>query len=111
MNKLTIAVATSLLLFNAAVFADPHLDEAIKHAEAAVNSGKTGHSHDLVEHAGSAREHAMAAELTEKGQAKTRTDNAIIDLDEAIKHGKMMHAEIATTYAEAALDDLKKANK
>lgn len=113
MKKLTLACGTALLLLSAAVFAEPHLDEAIKHATAAVEHGKMGHASVLVEHATPALEHAMAGALIARGVAKSHTDNAITDLEEAIKHGKEgdKHAGVATTYAETALEHLKAANK
>jgi hypothetical protein len=113
MKKLTLVWGSVLLLFSAAIFAEPHLDEAIKHATAAIEHGKAGHASVLVEHATPALEHAMAGALVARGVAKSHTDYAITDLEEAIKHGKEgnEHAGVATTYAETALEHLKAANK
>jgi len=113
MKKITLIYGAALLLLATAVFAEPHLDEAIKHATAAVEHGKAGHASVLVEHATPALEHTMAGALVAKGAAKSHTDNAITDLEEAIKHGKEgdAHVGVATTYAETALEHLKAANK
>jgi Small metal-binding protein len=113
MKKLSIVYAVALLLVSINVFAEPHLDEAIKHASAALEHGKAGHASVLVEHATPALEHTMAGALVAKGAAKSHTDYAVADLEEAIKHGKEgnEHAGVATTYVESALEHLKAANK
>jgi Small metal-binding protein len=113
MKKLTVVYAVSLLFLSLNVFAEPHLDEAIKHATAAVEHGKAGHASVLVEHATPALEHALAGALIARGVAKSHTDYAVTDLEQAIKHGKEgdAHAGVATTYAETALEHLKAANK
>ncbi|MEQ1557867.1 MAG: small metal-binding protein SmbP [Methyloglobulus sp.] len=113
MKKSTSVFGSALFLLSAAVFAEPHLDEAIKHATAAAEHGKAGHASVLVEHATPALEHAMAGALVARGVAKSHTDNAVVDLEEAIKHGKEgdKHVGVATTYAETALEHLKAANK
>ncbi|MBK8814621.1 MAG: hypothetical protein IPN42_03520 [Methylococcaceae bacterium] len=111
MKKLTRVSAIALFLASMTVFAEPHLEEAITHTAAAVEQGKTGHSAYLVEHAKPALEHAMAASVVAKGHSKTKIEDAIKDLEEAIKHGELLHADVATTYVEAALEDLRVANK
>jgi hypothetical protein len=113
MKKSTLAYTIGLLLLSLNVFADPHFDEAIKHATAAVEHSKMGHASVLVEHATPALEHTLAGVLNAKGLAKSHADNAITDLEQAIKHGKEgnEHAGVATTYAETALEHLKAANK
>jgi hypothetical protein len=111
MKKVRMIYGASLLLLSAAVFADPHLDEAIKHTTAAVEHGKMGHASVLVEHAVPALEHTMTAVIAAKGLSLSHINNAITDLEETIKHGKKGHAEIATTYAETSLEHLKAANK
>ena len=111
MKNFKILSAIAVMLISAAAFAEPHLDEAIKHATEAVKAGKAGKSHDLVMHAEPAMEHALSADTVAHGPAKGHFADAITDLEEAIKHGKMLHGEIATTYAETALEHLKAANK
>lgn len=113
MKNHTVLVASGLLLFGMNVFADPHFDEAITHATAAVEHGKAGHASVLVEHAIPALEHTLAGALNAKGAAKSHADNAVADLEEAIKHGKhgKGHEGVATIYAETALGHLKEANK
>ena len=113
MKKLPVLFAGTLFVMSMNVFADPHFDEAIKHATAAVEHGKMGHASVLVEHAGPALEHTLAGALNAKGVSKSHADNAITDLEQAIKHGKEgdKHAGVATTYADAALNHLKEANK
>lgn len=109
--KKTALLGSTLLFVSAFAFAEPHLDEAIKHATAAVDHGKQGHASVLVEHAGPALEHALAADIVAHGPAKGHMADAITDLEEAVKHGKMGHAPVATTYAETALEHLKAAAK
>ncbi len=111
MKKLTLIGSASLLVLSMAAFAEPHLDEAITHATAAVEHGKQGHASVLVEHATPALEHTLNAATVAHGPSKGHVNNAITDLEEAVKHGKMGHAPVATTYAETALEHLKAANK
>lgn len=113
MKTLKVVYASGLLLLSLNAFADPHFDEAIKHATAAVEHGKAGHASVLVEHATPALEHTLAGALNAKGMAKSHADSAVTDLEEAIKHGKEgeAHVGVATTYAETALEHLKAANK
>lgn len=113
MKSIKVIYASVLMLISAAAFANPHFDEAIKHATAAVEHGKAGHPSVLVEHATPALEHALAGALEAKGLAKSHADSAVTDLEEAIKHGKEgeAHVGVATTYAETALEHLKAANK
>lgn len=113
MKKFLVLYAIGLLFLSMNVLADPHFDEAIKHATAAVEHGKMGHASVLVEHATPALEHTLAGALNAKGLAKSHADNAVTDLEQAIKHGKEgdAHVGVATTYAETALEHLKAANK
>ncbi len=110
MKKLTF-LSIAYLFFASVAFAEPHLDEAITHATAAVDHGKQGHASVLVEHAAPALEHTLSAATVAHGPSKGHVNNAIADLEEAVKHGKMGHADVATTYAETALEHLKAANK
>jgi hypothetical protein len=111
MKKLTVVYAVVLLLLGMNVFAEPHLDAAIEHTTAAIEHGKAGHASVLVEHAVPALEHTLAAALVVRGVARSHADSAVTDLEEAIKHGKEgdKHADVATTYAETALERLNKA--
>lgn len=113
MKKLIVVYASSLLLLSMNVFAEPHLDQAIEHTTAAVEHGKAGHASVMLEHARPALEHAMAGAVVARGVAKSHTDYAMVDLEEAIKHAKEgdAHVGVATTYAETALEHLKAANK
>ncbi|MSS75867.1 MAG: metal-binding protein SmbP [Methyloglobulus sp.] len=113
MKKLTIVSASALLLLSMSVFADPHIDQAIEHTNAAIEHGKAGHASVVLEHARPALEHAMAGAVVAKGAAKSHMDYAMTDLEETIKHAKEGdgHAGVATRYAETALGHLKAANK
>lgn len=111
MKKVTQISAIALFLTSSTIFANPHLDEAITHANAAIENGKSGHSSVLVDHARPALEHAMAASVQSKGLSRTKIEDAMKDLEEAIKHGEKLHADVAITYMVAALEDLQVANK
>lgn len=113
MNIKTITFYTSILiimiLFSFSAFAaETHLNEAIQHAEAAVQApdGKT-----IAQHAMEAKTHADAAK-TERSQAATgdsHLDAGIRSLDEAIKEGNLGAADLARKAAEQALAHLKQA--
>jgi hypothetical protein len=70
MNKIVLTCAVSLLFLSFNVFANPHYDEAIKHASAAAG---TGDAAKIVEHVLLAIEHTMAGALNAKGLASQIT--------------------------------------
>lgn len=78
--------------------AESHMEQALKHAEAAVKSddGKA-----IAEHAGTAKSHAKVA--------NEHLTAGITSLDAAIDHGKQGHAELAKKSAEEAVTHLKAA--
>jgi hypothetical protein len=88
------------------IAAEDHKAEALKHAEAAVESGKKGDAAGVGEHATAAKTHAQAAE---KEKANAHLEAAIKSLDGAIEHGKMGHADIAGKSAQEAVSHLKAA--
>ena len=96
----------SLLLFTGAAMAEvnPHVTEAISHAEAAVDHGSQGHADVLVEHAEEALTHAKAAQEEVKNP---HLDEGVHELMEAIDHGKQDHAEVATKHAKSAVMHMK----
>jgi hypothetical protein len=111
MKKLAFVCAGLLLFFSAAVFADQQTDEALVHANAAVAQGKAAKPEALVEHAKMAMEKTLAAAITAKSVPKGHLDAAAKELQEAIDHGNLEHADIATKHAEAAVEHLKAGNQ
>jgi hypothetical protein len=108
MKNLTVVYTSLLFLFSMNVFADPHFDEAIKHATAASQAGDTS---KLIEHALPALEHTMTGALTAKGLTKTHTDEATKALEKALDLAKAKKAQEATASAKAAVEHLQAANK
>ena len=83
---------------------NPHVAEAIAHAEGAAKHGGKGHADALVEHASEALTHAQAAQ---KDVKNPHLDEGVHELMEAIEHGKQGHAEVATKHAESAVMHMK----
>lgn len=108
MKKLTMIYASSLLLFSLNVFADPHFDEALKHATAAAQAGDNA---KIVEHALPALEHAMAGALNAKGMAKSHSDEAVKALEKTLDSAKNKKTQDATASAQSAVEHLTAANK
>lgn len=83
---------------------NPHVAEAIAHAQGAAKHGGMGHADAVVEHASEALTHAQAAQ---KDVKNPHLDEGVHELMEAIEHGKQGHAEVATKHAESAVMHLK----
>ncbi|EGW21854.1 MULTISPECIES: small metal-binding protein SmbP [Methylobacter] len=109
MKKLASICAALLFLLSTSVFAEKHASEALEHANAAVVQGKAGKSEKLVEHAKLALEQTLAASIVAKGIPKNHLDEAAKELQEAIDHGNLDHADVATKHAEAAIEHINKA--
>ncbi|WP_333874779.1 small metal-binding protein SmbP [Methylobacter sp.] len=109
MKKLAFACAGLLLFLSTAVFAEPHADQALEHANEAVTQGKAGKADALVQHSKLAMEHTLAAEIVAKGAPKNHLGEAAKELQESIDHGNLGHADIATKHAEAAVEHIKAA--
>ncbi|HBP86941.1 MAG TPA: small metal-binding protein SmbP [Nitrospirales bacterium] len=84
--------------------ANPHVAEAIAHAEGAADHGGQGHADALVEHAQEALTHAQAAQ---KDVKNPHLDEGVHELMEAVEHGKAGHAEVGTKHAKSAVMHLK----
>jgi hypothetical protein len=84
--------------------ANPHVAEAIAHAEGAAKHGGLGHADALVEHAEEALTHAQAAQ---KDVKNPHLDEGVHELMEAVEHGKAGHAEVGTKHAKSAIMHLK----
>lgn len=108
MKKLILTFASSILFVSMNVFADPHLDEAIKHASAAAGAGDAP---QIVEHTLPALEHTMAYALTAKGLKKSHSDEAVKALEKGLDLAKNKKAEDAKASVQAAVDHLTAANK
>ena len=78
--------------------AESHMEQALKHAEAAV---KAADGKAIAEHAEVAKTHAKAAD--------EHLNVGITSLEGAIEHGKMGHADLAKKAAEEAVTHLKAA--
>lgn len=83
---------------------NPHVAEAVAHAEGAAKHGGMGHADAIVEHATEALTHAQAAQ---KDVKNPHLDEGVHELMEAIEHGKQGHAEVATKHAKSAVMHLK----
>lgn len=83
---------------------NPHVAEAIAHAEGAAEHGGLGHADALVEHAQEALTHAQAAQKEVKNP---HLDEGVHELMEAINHGKLGHAEVGTKHAGSAVMHMK----
>lgn len=108
MKKILLTYASSLLLVSMNAFANPHYDEAIKHATAAAQAGEAS---KIIEHTLPALEHTMAGALTAKGITKTHTDEATKALETTLDLAKAKKTEAATASVQAAVEHLKAANK
>ena len=109
MKKLASVFAGLLLCLSTTVFAEEHLDQALKHANEAVAEGQAGKASTLVTHAKAALDHSLAASLVAKSVPKGHIDEASKSLQDAIDHGNMGHADIATKSAEGGVAHLKAA--
>lgn len=83
---------------------NPHVAEAIAHAESAADHGGQGHPDALVSHAEEALMHAHAAQ---KEVTNPHLDEGVHELMEAIKHGKQGHAGVGTEHANSAVMHMK----
>ncbi|MDH5563642.1 MAG: small metal-binding protein SmbP [Nitrospirota bacterium] len=83
---------------------NPHVAEAITHAQEAADHGGMGPADALVKHAEVALQHAQAAA---KEMTNPHLDAGIAELGEAITHGKAGHADVATQHANSAVMHLK----
>jgi hypothetical protein len=83
---------------------NPHVAEAISHAEEAADHGGMGHADAVVTHAEVSLQHAQAAA---KEMTNPHLAAGIAELGEAIAHGKAGHADVATKHANSAVMHLK----
>ncbi len=83
---------------------NPHVAEAIAHAEGAAEHGGMGHADALVSHAEEALTHAHAAQKEVKNP---HLDEGVHELMEAVNHGKQGHAEVGTKHAKSAVMHMK----
>lgn len=84
MKITTLTYASSLLFLSMNAFANPHYDEAIKHATAAAQASDAA---SVIEHALPALEHTMAGTLTAKG-GQNPSDEATTALETALNLAK-----------------------
>ena len=108
MKITTLTYASSLLFISMNVFAEPHFQEALKHATAASQAGDAA---SVIEHALPALEHTMAGALTAKGITKTHSDESTKALETALDLAKNKKSEDAKASAQAAVEHLTAANK
>ncbi|WP_026223643.1 small metal-binding protein SmbP [Methylosarcina fibrata] len=104
MKKTTSVFAGLLLVFSSAVMAeDPHAKAALEHANAAAKEGAAGRASELVKHASVALEHTLAGALVDTGMNKEHLEAASNELEEAVNHGNMGHADVGTEHVKAAI--------
>jgi hypothetical protein len=112
MRKITSVCAGLLLLISSAVLAqDPHAKAALEHANAAAKEGEAGRASELVKHASVALEHALAGALVDRGMTKEHFEAAANELEEAINHGNMGHADVGTEHVKAAITHIEAVDK
>jgi len=83
---------------------NPHVAQAIAHAQEAEEHGGMGHTDEVVTHAEVALQHAQAAK---KEMSNPHLDAGIADLGEAITNGKAGDAGGAYKHAKSAVMHLK----
>ena len=93
-----LLAGTVLTFATFGAYAESHMAEALKHAEAAAKADDTK---SIVEHAEIAKTHSKTAD--------EHLDAGITSLNDAIDHGKMKHADSAKKAAEEAVTHLKAA--
>ena len=108
MKKIILTTASSLLLLSLNALANPHYDEAIKHATAAAQAGDAA---QIVEHVLPAIEHTMSGALNAKGLVKSHTDEAVKALEKGLDLARNKKAEDASISVKSAVEHLKEANK
>jgi Small metal-binding protein len=108
MKKIILTSATAILFSCLNVFAEPHLDEAIKHATAA---SQAGDKDKILEHARPALEEATAAALIVRGVQLAHANEGVKALEDTIAKAKAKKADEAQKLAMSAVEHLKAANK
>lgn len=108
MKKILLTSTTALLFSCLNVFAEPHLDEAIKHANAAAQASDNA---KILEHAMPALEHATAASLVAQGVSLAHANDGVKALEDSIAKAKAKNADEAQKLANSAVEHLKAANK
>ena len=103
----TTALFAVLLNLNAVYAGEDHKAEALKHVQAAIDTGKAGDAKAATEHLEQAKTHAAAAN---KEKPSVHLDAAIQSLDKGIEHGKMGHGGMTVQPAEEAMTHIKAAN-
>jgi len=83
---------------------NPHVAQAIAHAQEAEEHGGMGHTDEVVTHAEVSLQHAQAAK---KEMSNPHLDAGIADLGEAIANGKAGDASGAYEHAKSAVMHLK----
>lgn len=112
MKKITTILAGLLLTLSSGVFAaEQHGTAALEHANMAVQQGKANDAKELVKHASVALEHSLASSIVLKGIPKEHMEAGTKELEEAIYHGNLGHADMATKHAEAAVNHITAGNK
>ncbi|MEY3105906.1 MAG: hypothetical protein RIT35_66 [Pseudomonadota bacterium] len=103
MKKISYLLAGLLLSLSNNVFAEDHLAEAIKHANAAVTEGHAGSAPKLMIHAKAAIDHSLAASIVAKSIPKNHINAASKSLQDAIDQSSINQVQSATKSAETAV--------
>lgn len=97
---LTSALVVAPVLTGCATAGNPHVAEAIAHAQEAVDHGEMGHAKEIVKHAQVALQHAKMAQ---EQVSNPHLIEGVSELEEAVAHGSQGHAEVATKHARSAV--------
>jgi len=100
-----------LVTASAGVFAEPSLDEALKHAEAALAEGHKNNAAKLAVHAKGALDSALTASIVAKSISKNHINAASEVLQKAIDDASLNQDAAATKAVEEAVAHLKQAKK
>ncbi len=94
-----------LLMLVVGCAGNPHVAQAIAHAQEAEDHGGMGHTDEVVTHAEVSLQHAQAAK---KEMSNSHLDAGIAELGEAIEAGKAGDAGEAYKHANSAVMHFKK---
>lgn len=107
-NSLVFLTAVLLNLVNP-VFADDHKTTASEQINFAIKEGLSGNLQNLVRYSNKALNKALESSITAKSEQKSHINDAIVELQQAIEHGKLGHLGEAVSHARTAAWHIKSA--
>ena len=112
MKKISGLLLGLIATASSGVFAEPNLDAALKHAEAALEEGHKNNAAKLAVHAKGALDSALTASIVAKSISKNHINAASEELQKAIDDATTLNQVTAATKAvEEAVAHLKQAKK